>query len=77
MAITKKMNLKALRYTEATNVPVQEPATLWIDYEIILDDPDDQDLPVTTHKTEKLFANSDISAEDQIVKDIYNIVFQK
>jgi hypothetical protein len=77
MAITKTVNLKALRYSEATTLPVEEPATLYIDYEVIVDDPDDNDLPIRTHKTDKLYADSDITNEDQIVKDIFNIVFKK
>jgi hypothetical protein len=77
MAITKTMVLKGLRYTEATVVPVVEPAILWIDYEIIVDDPDDDDLPVKTHKVEKLLVDSDITNQEQMVKDIFNIVFNK
>lgn len=77
MAITKTMILKGLRYTEATVLPIVEPATLWVDYDIIVDDPDDDDLPVKTHKVERLFSDSDISNQEQMVKDIFNIVFNK
>lgn len=77
MAITKTVTLKGMRYTEATTLPVEEPATLWVDYEIAVDDPNDDDLPVRTHKMEKLFSDSDISNQEQMVKNIFNIVFNK
>ena len=58
-------------------VNIKEPATLWVDYEIMVDDPDDDDLPLRTHKSDRLFSNSDISGQEQIVQDIFNIVFNK
>lgn len=77
MAITKTVILKSLRYTEPTLVPLEEPATLWLDYNIVVDDPDDADLPVVTHKTDRFYANSDVSLEEQWIQDIHTLLFQK
>ena len=76
MAITKTVTLKAMRFHEATVLPIDEPATLWVDYEIMVDDPDDDDLPVRTHKSDKFFADSDVNGQEQIIQDIFKIVFK-
>lgn len=77
MAITKTVTITALRYHEATTVPVEEPATLWVDYKIVIDDPNDNDLPITTIKSERLYANSDFSNEESIIRNLANVVFSQ
>lgn len=73
--ITKTTQIRGIRFTEATEKPIAEPKTLWVDTVITLDDPEDDLLPVVKNYTYRLFSNSDISQESQMVKDIWNIVF--
>jgi hypothetical protein len=73
--ITKTTQIRAIRFTEATQVPIAEPKTLWVDTVITLDDPDDELLPVVKNYSYRLYADSDITQEPQMVKDIWNIVF--
>jgi hypothetical protein len=50
---------------------------LYIDYQIILDDPDDSSLPVYTNKGYSLVEDSDISNEEELVQNMFNAVFNK
>ena len=77
MAITKTVDIISVRYTKATTVPIEEPDTVWVDQVITIDDPDDDQLPIVKHNMYRLFADSDVSNEEQIVKDIFNVVFPK
>jgi hypothetical protein len=79
MAITKTVEIISIRYQKATQVPVVEDDLIWVDKKITLDDPensDDPHFPIIKHDAYKLYADSDISGEEQIVKDIFAAVFK-
>lgn len=74
MAITKTQKLISITYREDM---VTIPKSLYVEYQIILDDPDDSSLPVYTNKGYTLVADSDISNEEELVQNMFNAVFNK
>ena len=56
---------------------VTMPKSIYIDYQIILDDPDDSSLPIYTNKGYALVEDSDISNEEELVQNMFNVVFNK
>lgn len=74
MAITKTQKLISITYREDM---VTIPKSLYVEYQIILDDPDDSTLPVYTNKGYTLVADSDISNEEELVQNMFNAVFNK
>jgi hypothetical protein len=53
------------------------PKQLYVDYQITLDDPEDSSLPVYTSKGYTLVADSDVSNEEELVQNMFNVVFDK
>lgn len=74
MAITKTQKLISITYREDM---VTIPKSLYVEYQIILDDPDDSSLPVYTNKGYTLVEDSDISNEEELVQNMFNLVFNK
>ena len=74
MAITKTQKLISITYREDM---VTIPKSLYVDYQITLDDPEDSSLPVYTNKGYILVEDSDISNEEEIVQNMFNVVFNK
>ena len=74
MAITKTQKLNNITYREDM---VTIPKSLYVEYQIILDDPDDSSLPVYTNKGYSLVEDSDISNEEELVQNMFNLVFNK
>ena len=74
MAITKTQKLMSITYREDM---VTIPKSLYVEYQIILDDPDDSSLPVYTNKGYTLVEDSDISNEEELVQNMFNVVFNK
>ena len=74
MAITKTQKLMSITYREDM---VTMPKSIYIDYQIILDDPDDSSLPIYTNKGYALVEDSDISNEEELVQNMFNVVFNK
>lgn len=74
MAITKTQKLISITYREDM---VTIPKSLYVEYQIILDDPDDSTLPVYTNKGYTLVADSDVSNEEELVQNMFNAVFNK
>jgi hypothetical protein len=81
MAITKTTTITAIRYTaettKASGGPMDEPHALWIDTQVVVDDPGSNDphFPIKNFNTYRLYQDSDVSGEAQIVQDIWNIIF--
>jgi hypothetical protein len=74
MAITKTQKLISITYREDM---VTIPQQLYVEYLITLDDPDDSSLPVYTNKGYTLVEDSDISNEEELVQNMFNLVFNK
>jgi hypothetical protein len=74
MAITKTQKLISITYREDMGTI---PKQLYVDYQITLDDPEDSSLPVYTNKGYSLVEDSDISNEEEIVQNMFNVVFNK
>jgi hypothetical protein len=74
MAITKTQKLISITYREDM---VTIPKQLYVDYQITLDDPEDSSLPVYTSKGYTLVADSDVSNEEELVQNMFNVVFDK
>ena len=74
MAITKTQKLISITYREDM---VTIPKSLYVEYQIILDDPDDSSLPLYTNKGYTLVEESDISNEEELVQNMFNAVFNK
>ena len=74
MAITKTQKLISITYREDM---VTIPKSLYVEYLITLDDPDDSSLPVYTNKGYSLVEDSDISNEEELVQNMFNLVFNK
>lgn len=72
MAITKTQKLNSITYRDDM---VAMPKSLYVEYQIILDDPDDSSLPVYTNKGYSLVEDSDISNEEELVQNMFNAVF--
>lgn len=75
MSITKTTEIKSIRYQKSTIVPVEEPDLIWVDKVITVDDPEDDQLPIVKYDTYRLFTDSDVSGEDELVKKIHSAVF--
>jgi hypothetical protein len=74
MAITKTQKLISISYrADMGEIPQQ----LYVEYKITLDDPDDSSLPVYTNKGYTLVEDSDISNEEELVQNMFNVVFNK
>ena len=74
MSITKTQKLNNITYRPNM---VEIPKQLYVEYQIILDDPDDSSLPVYTNKGYTLVEDSDISNEEELVQNMFNLVFNK
>lgn len=74
MAITKTQKLISITYREDM---VTIPKSLYVEYQITLDDPEDSSLPVYTNKGYSLVEDSDISNEEELVQNMFNLVFNK
>ena len=74
MAITKTQKLNSIIYRPDMR---EMPRQLYVEYQIILDDPEDSSLPVYTNKGYALVADSDISNEEELVQNMFNLVFNK
>ena len=74
MAITKTQKLMSITYREDM---VTIPKSLYVEYQIILDDPEDSSLPIYTNKGYTLVEDSDISNEEELVQNMFNVVFNK
>ena len=74
MAITKTQKLNNITYRPNM---VEIPKQLYVEYQIILDDPDDSSLPLYTNKGYTLVEDSDISNEEELVQNMFNAVFNK
>jgi hypothetical protein len=78
MAITKTINIKLIQHTAATftpHDPLDEPEMIWVHKEIIIDDPDDDQLPIRKTEVVRYKAGDDVSQEDSKVQAIFNAVF--
>ncbi len=75
MAITKTQKLISITYRE--DMAPLMPKSIYVEYQIILDDPDDSSLPVYTNKGYSLVEDSDISNEEELVQNMFNAVFNK
>jgi hypothetical protein len=74
MAITKTQKITSITYrTDMGEIPQQ----LYVEYLITLDDPEDSSLPVHTNKGYVLVEDSDISNEEELVQNMFNVVFDK
>ena len=74
MAITKTQKLISISYREDM---VTIPKSLYVEYQIILDVPEDSSLPVYTNKGYTLVEDSDIINEEELVQNMFNAVFNK
>jgi hypothetical protein len=74
MAITKTQKLTLVTYRKDM---VTIPKQLYVEYQITLDDPEDSSLPVYTSKGYTLVADSDVSNEEELVQNMFNLVFDK
>jgi hypothetical protein len=84
MALQKTIEVMGIRYTAETKRdlghPMDEPHALWVDTMMIIDDPEDPNnphFPVKNTNMYRLYQDSDVSGEPQIVQDIWNVVFVK
>ena len=78
MAITKTVVVRDITYTPAKTAPydpITEPPMVWAHYDITIDDPDDDQLPVVKKEIRKFKAGDDVSNEATIVQNIFNAVF--
>lgn len=81
MAITKTTTIKSIRYTaemlRSNGDPMDEPHALWIDTTVVVDDPGSNDphFPIRQYNTYRLYQDSDISGEPQIIQDLWNVIF--
>lgn len=77
MAITKTVEIKSIRYSAATTVPLDEPECVWVEQVITIDDPEDDQLPIVKHDTYRLYVDSDTTNETELVQKIHSAVFNK
>ena len=77
MALTKETKLIAIRYTSATEKPIQEPETLWLDYVTVIDDDEDDLPPVYRPATYRLYADTDVSNFEPLVQRMHAAAFAK
>lgn len=81
MALTKTTNILSVRYTAETlksdGHPMDEPHCLWVETQVIVDDPElnDPHFPIKTNQMYRLYHDSDVSKEPQLVQDIWNVIF--
>jgi hypothetical protein len=78
MAMTKTVTLRDIIYTPARFTPkdpLTEPAFVWAHYEINIDDPDDDQLPIVKNETRRFKVGDDVSNEDILVQNVFNAVF--
>jgi hypothetical protein len=83
MTITKTIDIVSLRYTAETDTakghPITEPHALWVECHILLtsDDPSDVHFPVRKYHTYRLYQDSDVRNEPELVQDLWNVIFTK
>ena len=77
MAIIREVTLNQIRFTKATLKPMKEPDTLWVEYTIMVDDTEDDQPPVYRANVYRLYADSDISNEEDLVKRLHAAAFAK
>ena len=78
MAITKTVTIKSINhYAQKVRPkdPVDEPEMIVVEREIIVDDPDDDQLPIRKMDIARYKKGDDVSNEDPKVQAIFNIVF--
>lgn len=72
MAITQTKSIQRIEVYPAQDDSSQP--TLMVVEEHFFDDPDDNELPVTTNKVYHLDETSDVSGKLQMVQDVFNAV---
>lgn len=77
MAIIREVTLNQIRFTKATIKPINEPDTLWVEYTTMIDDTEDDQPPVYRSNTYRLYADSDISNQEDLVKRLHAAAFAK
>jgi len=82
MAITKTTTIDQIRYTAETSRangdPMDEPHALWIHTTITVDDPGSNDphFPISNTNVYRLYQDSDVSQEPEIIQDLWNVIFK-
>ena len=77
MAIIREVTLNQIRFTKATIKPINEPDTLWVEYTTMVDDTEDDQPPVYRSNTYRLYADSDVSNQEDLVKRLHAAAFAK
>ena len=75
MAINKTLSLNSITYRPLSGTSM--PDQLVVEYKVTVDDPEDDMLPIYTIYNFSLTAESDVSNEENIVKNIFNSIFNK
>lgn len=78
MAITKTVTIKSINHTTLKTTPqdpIDEPEMVWVEREIVIDDPDDDQLPIRKTEVVRYMKGDDISHEDPKVQAVFNAVF--
>ena len=82
MALQKTIEVLGVRYTAELKRdqghPMDEPHCLWIDTMITIDDPEDTNnphLPIRNTRMYRLYEDSDVSQEPQLVQDLWHVIF--
>jgi hypothetical protein len=73
MSITKTKTLLSVNFTKATEVPMVEPDTLWVNYITTFSETGHE--PVRRTDVYRLYADSDISGEESLVQAFWNVAF--
>lgn len=80
MAIIKTINIKSINYVNEKKIPIDplnEPEMIWVEKEILIDDPDDDDLPMRKVEVTRYKKGDDVSEEDPKVKAVFSAIFGK
>lgn len=75
MAMTITTKLTSVQYTDAVILPIEEPRLVWVTYNTIADDPDDNLLATIKTTVLKFGENDDVSGQPALVQAIWNAVF--
>ena len=78
MAITKTVTIKSINHTTEKKTPMDpldEPEMIWVAKEILLEDPEDEHLPIKKTQVIRYKKGDDVSKEDPKVQAMFNIVF--
>lgn len=80
MAIEKTVRIKSIKYNAEKTLRIDltnEPKFLLVEKEIVIDDPDDAELPMVKADVKRYEENDDVSNEDVLVQQIFNLIFPK